>query len=333
MGVQALEATSRAEYVVKRLGGDLARASASVAVSSAFHPSMLKDERFCKIRGRDGRKSMRSCGKREWRCSRSQPPYYFSLKTMEHNRALPTRITHSAMGSKWLPPKTLGGNIARESLYFYHNGNATRVIAPFSASSRIQFYSCCSLYYDHGEFWVVPFDATQRRIGNGVDTTAARGYGEDENEDAGSTSQSEDERDEGENGGGADTDEGDWVRPTFCELSSKGESYIGRRQQNRRLAVSRLDQQWATQLFPHGYQARQQTSNRQRGGLVGELPLLLGLMSFSMPPDRVLACLPHCLGNPWQCPPPEQCSQGCGCKFKGNQISFVMFLKLMESRG
>lgn len=54
MGVQALEATSRAEYVVKRLGGDLARASASVAVSSAFHPSMLKDERFCKIRGRDG---------------------------------------------------------------------------------------------------------------------------------------------------------------------------------------------------------------------------------------------------------------------------------------
>lgn len=248
---------------------------------------------------------------------------------MERNRRVPPRVTLSETGNRWLPPKALGGNLAGTKLYFRHNGQSTTLIPQLPQGPQIRLYACCSLYHDRGEFWIVPFDATRRQIGNGLDSTAATGNGADD--DSGSETESDNENDDPNEIEANATQ--DWIQPTFHVMRPTFASYIGREQQYRRLGIRRADQTWATQLFPHGYQARQECSGRQYGGLVGDLPLLLGLMVFSMPAPHVHTQLASCLGHTWRCPPLQQFPQACGCKSRGNELLTSKRLTLIQCRG
>lgn len=200
---------------------------------------------------------------------------------------------------RWLPPKALGHNIKWQqpgvsTPVFYHDGHAT---GPKNLPCNAREYKVYSIYHDQAVFWTVDYDATRKPVADGQDFDAANGGDRHPNDESDSESSSDDEELD------------DWRPLSFNPLEGNTQliSYAGRRLQSRTLLVQRPDQTWVNQLLPHTYQAspERRTRNTRYGGMVGELPLLIGLAAMSLPPMprppsnySVHTLLPYMIVNP-----------------------------------
>ena len=152
------------------------------------------------------------------------------------------------------------------------------------------------MYIYNATVWTVDYDATVVQVGDGFETSASSGY---------ST--------ETEEGQVSQEDEDDWVSMSFNHLTNSV-SYAGRRLQKWRLCVERDDQDWARQILPDVYMAQAQPDNPQHGGLIGDLPLLLGLIAFAVRDTEATTVLPRVISDPWRFSLGNHQSRGAGCK-------------------
>ncbi|KAK5153256.1 hypothetical protein LTR04_006261 [Oleoguttula sp. CCFEE 6159] len=140
------------------------------------------------------------------------------------------------------------------------------------------------MYHYSGIFWAVNYDATQHQVGDGLHNP------QEESESDSSDSDSQAEED--------DTTLADWRRLRFDYLN--GVSIAGVTGVHDRLCVQRNDQAWVRMLLPEGYHAERResrTSELQRGGLNGDLPIIISLLAYSMPETSVPNRLPGMFVN------------------------------------
>ncbi|KAK4544190.1 hypothetical protein LTR36_004400 [Oleoguttula mirabilis] len=231
------------------------------------------------------------------------PSYYYTLAAMVPHPHAPYRVS---TGGRWLPPKARGWNRKSNTVVFYYDGQASRMVPQVPAQS--QLYKCYSIYHDRAVIWMVDFDASLHHVGDGDDGTAAAGDGTNESDDE---DDSDSEVEEREQTPDQPNDNPDWKTLMFGSMANYA-LYAGQRLEHQRLPWARPDQLWATQLLPDTYRAQLQTANARYGGMNGELPLLLGIVALSMPAQALTMCLPNCIVNPWRLYPDAQIPRGSG---------------------
>lgn len=225
------------------------------------------------------------------------PTFFFQINKMRQHPQLPPR--HTA-GGYWVPPKVLRGNVPvngdTTGQFFFFNGAMTRPLES-NLPNGLAHYRTFSVYYDDpGEsFWIVDYNALQQQVGDGSQ------------DDLSGASESDEDEDEDDNWGI------DWAQ--LCFLPGTGEqqhdytSYVTCAGENHRLFLQKETQTWARKLFPARYHAppdRTISANQADqypdwGGLIGDLPLLIALIAFSVRENEVGTAVQHCLyGNPWQ---------------------------------
>ncbi len=126
----------------------------------------------------------------------------------------------------------------------------TVTLVPFPAECKI--YKQVTMYYCDGRFWVVPYDATKRNVCD------------------------------------VPPDDSPWLpgwKALTFEHCPNSVSSVGFEHPNTRLAIQRPNLTWRPQLFPDGCSAT--GVNNQRGGLQGNLALILALGVFSAPPGQM----------------------------------------------
>jgi hypothetical protein len=240
--------------------------------------------------------------------------YYFTIEALAtHPNALP----RFAVDGRWLPSKRADINSKGPARLFYYNGSSTAMIT--ALPKDVLNFGCYSMYYDHGRFHTVAFDASVYDVGNGADYNATAGGGRSSNDEG-----AEDNDDNGEDNEDSQDEQNseDWLPLTFAASLTGHMSYAGRHLPSQRLLYMRHDQIWPNQLLPDGYLVANRSHQSQYGGLVGDLPLLLALMAFSMPQQYVEAAghLAPLIRSPWIAPPPvlkdgkPYLYRGIGCK-------------------
>lgn len=139
---------------------------------------------------------------------------------------------------------------------YYWNASLTPTmnLVPFPAKPTI--YEQVTMYYCDGRFWVVPYDATQRNVCE------------------------------------VPPDESPWLpgwKALTFEHCPNSVSSVGFEHSHKKLATQRPNQTWRPQLFPDSCSATD--VNKQRGGLQGNLALILALGAFSAPPEQMADAL------------------------------------------
>lgn len=102
----------------------------------------------------------------------------------------------------------------------------------------------------------------------------------------------------------------DWHRLCFDSYdANRCTSYLTNAGQLSTLRVQPpYPQAWATMLLPDIYHSRNPATPHHPGGLVGELPIFLGLMAFTITRDNLASVLPHTFAggrwnvHAWQAP-------------------------------
>lgn len=231
--------------------------------------------------------------------------FWFQVEQLEPNRQYRQRT--SADG-RWLPPRQRGSNTIRSGHttghWYYHDGNhTTRVRQP--AQAQYEEFKTFSFYHDHGYIWVYPDDAESHAVGNG---TGHSDDGDTDN-DSGSSSGDEDEEDRHVE---------DWQPLSFdwpLRRDVSHTSYATVRGGHELLYVQRQDQSWVRQVMPSIYWAAPEYRDvpAGHGGLVGELPILIALIAFSVPPSLVDAAVRTSIYRQ-QYRQHRLCARGEGCK-------------------
>lgn len=181
--------------------------------------------------------------------------------------------------SRWLPPRQLSQRIPENPTgptYWYDGWRIARYTMPVETDSHRTF----TIYLDESHsFWIVPFDATRHSV-------VANQY--------------------------------DWRELSFCHNDSytPNSTYACYGGEYPQLCSQRRSQLWPPVLFPLRYHVPYEQikpdDELQYGGLIGELPILLALIAFSVPSTEVNDILPQCIGQvPWQV---HSRALGRGCK-------------------
>lgn len=210
---------------------------------------------------------------------------------MEEGR-LPGIDHRRGAGGHWLPPRALGTNRLSPSLgcgrwYRYTHGHEP---VPVPLPSGTHHYRTASLYYTRATIYLVPYDATQNQVGDGTP-------GPEQDEDT--TSSDDTESESGRN-------YQDWrelgfhwqSNPPLLNSVSRA-TYDGPRQSM--CLHHQGQQQWIRQLLPDRYRPTQPASpatHPPTGGLIGDLPILIGLIALSVHPDHVDDAVRYCMHGP-----------------------------------
>ncbi|KAF2725183.1 hypothetical protein K431DRAFT_98759 [Polychaeton citri CBS 116435] len=205
------------------------------------------------------------------------------------------RNPRSTSGGRWKPPKSLGSNqsVQPELWYKYderdpvmQNGfqSPTRrmdrevVFRPSRPQQPLPaHYKTVSMYYSGGVFWLVEYDATTEAVNDGIDIADPRMMRR------GSTDEEE---------------KPDWDPMEFRQCANLV-SYACRRGTHRNLLVVRPDQMWPHRILTDVHAALSSTGNRCLGGLIGELPLLLGLVYLALRESDVVRYMPRVVQRQW----------------------------------
>ncbi|KAK0944099.1 hypothetical protein LTR48_001270 [Friedmanniomyces endolithicus] len=204
--------------------------------------------------------------------------------------------------NRWKPPKRLGNNWKWPATTYYHDGQTTIVGTLPRTAQRYKQYS---VYHDHAYIWAVDLDASLEKVGDGRDDSADR-------------VEADVERQVGE------VDNHDWATLTFHELS-RYRSYAGLHLESQHLHLRNETQIWPEQILPDTYRATQSTPVQGYGGLVGELPLLIGLMALALPSNFVQTGLPSCMANPWRVYPVSQIARTAGWEHRRGLVVSVYY--------
>lgn len=186
----------------------------------------------------------------------------------------------------WLPPRR-NNQLLRAAgcpagQYFYFNGvtkRSTLYVPPpgYVLPPGAEVYKECSVYVNRAKFWTVSYDATRQAVLEGPNCQ-------------------------------------DWHEIAFHYSGQTWTSYVDHAGEHERLLVQRPNQIWVNQLLPDRYHAAQSIADEypQFGGMVGDLPLILALIAFSMAPQYVSSTMERCVhGHAWAL---HNLPRGEGCK-------------------
>ena len=223
------------------------------------------------------------------------PTFFFQINKMQQHPQVPPR---HAPGGYWVPPKAYGANVPilgdTTAQFFFFDGTTTRHL--HGMPQGVELYHQFSVYYADNltGFWVIDYDALHQEVGDGSQDDLLQAPGEDD----------PDEDDQWKM---------DWAQLGF--LSGDGEyetdytSYVTCAGDEHRLLLQRETQQWAWQMFPERYHApvthfitrRHADQRHDWGGLIGDLPLILALIAFSVRENEVAQTMQQCVTRiPWQ---------------------------------
>ena len=166
-----------------------------------------------------------------------------------------TRLVTDRHG-RWEPPTRYGDNVRQDSRGAqgrFYACNGTQIWeTPQKQVPGAPLLDVFSIYYSHGHFYIVNYDATRFGVG--------------------------------ENGGRSSSNWMGWSIIRFNWDTHNQPSYASFTGEKDNLATQRPDQAWVTKLLPSAYHAQPgtSTSQPQAGGMNGSLPLLLALIVFSI---------------------------------------------------
>jgi hypothetical protein len=204
---------------------------------------------------------------------------------MKRDKRKPQRETIQG----WIPPKPLGWNQldqrqAHEALFFdgtIVHDLAIEDLSEGVRSGSILHHDTVSMYYYHGQFWCVKYDAIVCPVDDGLHgsiTGGAREYN--------AVPQPHTE---------------DWQRLGFNhgERIAWNKSTVAVPAVSDRLDVERQDQSiWTERMIPHVARApleRRGVLDRHYAGLDGDLSLLVGLIAFSVGQTHAGYALKQCI--------------------------------------
>lgn len=225
---------------------------------------------------------------------RKQPSYYFTIKEMRRKENAPKRYSKRGW---FLPPKALGHNVVESIEHFHHLAGLTTVTT--SIPNEAETHGTYSIYVYNATIWTVNYDAINRPVHDGDDRSESSGCSLDD--DDSSDVQQESTPFDYPPDIQMDEDspyQDDWVSMSFNHHDNHV-SYVSRRMQNWRLCVKRSDQDWATLILPDPYMAQHTTDNPHHGGLIGDLPLLIGLVALAVEVNDVSTALPEVMSERW----------------------------------
>ncbi|KAK6440055.1 hypothetical protein LTR95_003719 [Oleoguttula sp. CCFEE 5521] len=257
--------------------------------------------------------------------------YYFRIKGLHANDNGHER----QVDGDWRPPRGQWKNVYktwpsewRDYALFHHSSGTTLRASGTPESLGLKSYRTCSMYFNQANIWIVNCDATQRVIhdGNDNDTSDRRQPPL------------------------AGTATNDWSHVSFkaanAEVAPSPEvSYVTYDGPEERLIYQHQDHAWARRLFPDRYTRMGERSlgaDRQLGGLVGDLPILLGLVALSIDPrgmqERIVSIVQ---GPPWVLPASQERTVGWDDKrgilvevwTKDDAVQTVATLKRYEHGG
>ncbi|KAK4970498.1 hypothetical protein LTR28_014125, partial [Elasticomyces elasticus] len=227
--------------------------------------------------------------------------FYFQVDSIEPSPWYPPR--HDRQG-EWLPPRPRGSNMLVRSgttgLLFYGYGYGTgpqRVqrVPSGQIDQHSNHYKTFSVYMNQSAFWIFPGDATTSEVGTGQQQDSAEEYDEDTAED------------------GDELEGEDWSRMNFYyptrNLEPRDAAYATFAGEDSRMRFQHREQlAWINRLLPDRYHAEHThistTGTRAFGGLIGELPMIIALIAFSVRSHRVVDALQYCMVRPrWRSHP------------------------------
>jgi len=205
----------------------------------------------------------------------------------------------------WTPPKGLGKNIKQaipgsnhNGVFHYKDGKTTASKLPEDCTE----YQTCSMYTCDAVFWLVMYDATQHKVDDGNDG--------DEGAQPLYTN--------GSRVSHADESKPDWRKLHFDLIGNPGNklSYATAKGLSTRLLHQHDDHEWTRQLLPHPHLSDRCNDGPDKGGLVGDLSVLLALLGFTMKDEEIMTTIPSLVREPfWELPSKgkERCPHG-GCE-------------------
>lgn len=192
--------------------------------------------------------------------------------------------------------------------WYFYNGQQVGPVPVAEGQSlppAAVHYKTFTIYHNHGSFRVVPYDASRVQVGDGSQDDD-RSQSDDEASSV--SSESEDETQVNV----------DWAQMGFRAPEPSLDDYsscvtFGADIERERLRCHRADQHWMYELLPDRYHSQQLIQQANYGGMMGDLPILIALIAFSVPPRQVAAALGQCLRGQWQ---QHGQPRGVGCKWQ-----------------
>lgn len=217
----------------------------------------------------------------------------------------PDRQQRYDRNGRWLPPRELGANKLSQSpfhhIWYHYDGRQTTVVP--QPTVPMQHYNTYSLYIINHKIWIYPYDATVAKVGNGTTNPDAESEPGNSSDEEGARPPS--------------IAAEDWtpLRFQWPNTDNVGSpTFVARRALESTLQCQRSDQRWVREILPIRYHAEAgyRAEPQGRGGLVGELPILIALIALSVRPDQVPTALVHCMGHEYN-PHGLPRGQGCTC--------------------
>ncbi|KAI9651595.1 MAG: hypothetical protein M1831_000581 [Alyxoria varia] len=181
------------------------------------------------------------------------PCFLFQVHEMSQRSG--TRLAADRHG-RWEPPTRHRDNVRQVSWGTqgrFYACNGTQIWeTPQKQVPSAPLLDVFSIYYSHGHFYIVNYDATRFGVGDGGSQSSTNWMG--------------------------------WRIMRFSWDTHNQPSYVSFTGEKDNLATQRSDQAWVTKLLPSAYHAQPGTTTNhpQRGGMNGDLPLLLALIVFSI---------------------------------------------------
>lgn len=225
-----------------------------------------------------------------------QPHFLFTIEPIRQS----PHWTDRYEGGLWQPPRPRGSNVPVEAgRAFEYNGGIVRGASPpYAGWENFRTYS---FYCTEGQIYVYPGDAINRMVGDGwgnmpiPPATRAAPQPDDDNF------------------------HWDWRELTFVfPTHEDGSETSQARYRGGSTTIGVLRQQQShlhdlAQLLPNRYLATQRlASGIQCGGLVGEIPVLIALIAFSVHPRDVDWAMLNCFEQRYV---RHGLPRGEGCKF------------------
>ncbi|EMC94037.1 hypothetical protein BAUCODRAFT_218767 [Baudoinia panamericana UAMH 10762] len=211
------------------------------------------------------------------------PPFFFRVDMLRPDQSMEQRSD----GDRWLPPRPSGSNqIYLRGEWLRYSGQPGQNIQPSNLtppssphhdqSANTMLYSkSYSMYYSHGTIWVLPYDASERQVSTGT-------------QDGSTPPNSSVDLSNDEDGAQ------DWESLMFNNTKPwiEGISYVSEDGHYEQLIEQWPGQQgWLDRLLPDRYRTSPSVKHNRprqgarRGGLCGELPVLIGLLALSVTPS------------------------------------------------
>lgn len=187
-------------------------------------------------------------------------------------------------------------------IFFFNpkNENANYTITLPCLPPNAKVHKTYSIYWERAIIWTVDYDATLEQLEPPPRVMNMSGFQIQSaaSSDVGESDEDYEYRD-------------DWAPLKFDHREHDLLSYAGRRQPHSRLRVRRSNQDWPQKLLPDTCSAQETSDDLSHGGLIGELPLLIGLMALAIPKGQLAPGLCQSMGRPWRAP---QFAREAGCK-------------------